>query len=292
MRNGLGALLLGLTAAAAGPLHAQSELDRTPSRFAIYDGARIHFKSFGTGRTAVVFVPGWISDLTVWRYQVEALSARTRLVVLDLPGQGRSGQPSGPYTMDRLAGAIKAVVDAAGVDRAVLVGHSLGVPVIRQFYRRYPDRVAAMVVVDGALEAPALDSASVARAVAPFEGGGYRASVERMVGSMYPDDLQAGLRRMILGPALATPPAVAVAAMRAMYDPAIWRNDPIAVPLLVVVAKKTGWPPSTRALVQRLAPGARYEEMDGVSHYLMLESPDAFNPILTTFLDSLGVLRS
>lgn len=288
----LGVATLALALTLVPRLRAQSELDRAPSRFAMAGGLRIHFKSFGTGRTGVVFVHGWLSDLSAWRHQVEALSDRARILVLDLPGFGRSSKPDGPYSIEGFASAVLAVMDVAGVEQAVLVGHSMGTSVVRQVYRLHPDRVVGLVAVDGTLQPPPLDSASVVKALAPFEGADYRTAVERMIGGMYPDDLQAGIRRALLGPALATPQGVALATLRAMYDPRIWGPDPIGVPLLVVVAKGPRWPPAYRAFVERLAPGARYEELDEVSHFLMLESPDAFNPILTSFLASVGVLRS
>ena len=290
-KGGGRALAVMAALATAAPLGAQMELSRTPSRFAMADGLRIHFKSFGTGRRGVVFVHGWLSDITAWRYQVDALSARGRLVVLDLPGHGRSSLSPGGYSMTGFVDAVEAAMNAAGVDRAVLVGHSMGAAIVRDFYRRHPDRVLGLVVVDGALQAPPLDSASVATALAPFEAADYRASIERMIATMYPEDMQAGLRQMILAPALTTPQRAAVGTLRAIYDPAVWKADRIDVPLLVVVAKGSRWPPSYRAWVERLGSQVRYEELDGVAHYLMLEKPEAFNPILTVFLDSIGVLR-
>jgi pimeloyl-ACP methyl ester carboxylesterase len=281
-----------LAAAAATPAGAQPDpLDRAPSRFATFDGMRLHFKSLGTGRTAVVFVHCWACDMTVWRHQVEAVAGRARVVLLDLPGHGRSGKPEIEYSLALFARAVNAVLETSGVDRAVLVGHSMGTPVIRQFYRLHPGKTVGLVAVDGSLRRPELDSAGIERTVRPFEGPGYRQELERMVTGMYPGDDQAALRRSILHVALATPRHVVAGAMRAMLDPTIWGDDPIGVPLLVVVAKGPNWPPDYRAYVARLAPDLRYEEVDGVQHFLQMERPEIFNPILNRFLSSLGVLR-
>jgi sigma-B regulation protein RsbQ len=283
-------LLLAAGLAGAAPAAAQADaLDRAPSRFAMFEGARVHFKSLGTGRTAVVLVHCWACDLTVWRHQVDVLAGRTRVVLVDLPGHGRSGRPETAYSMDHLARAVDTVLGIAGVDRAVLVGHSMGVPVIRELYRRNPGRVIGLVAVDGALRGP--DTAAARQMIARFEGPGYREALERMVTGMYGEPGQAALRQTILAMALATPQHVLAGAMRGMVDPAIWRDDPIAVPLLVVVARGPNWPPAYRAYVQRLAPGVRYEELDGVGHFLMLERPEVFNPILVRFLASLQVMR-
>src|SRR5437867_10333838 len=116
---------------------AAASLETAPSRFATLDGNRIHYKSVGSGREALVLVHGWSGDLKAWRFQVPELARRARVIVLDLPGHGQSDKPQIAYSMDLFARSIEAVLRDAGVDRAVLVGHIMGTPIIRQFYRLY-----------------------------------------------------------------------------------------------------------------------------------------------------------
>ena len=79
-----------------------------------------------------------------------ALSKQYRVITLDLPGHGQSGSPKdGKFSMDLFARAVEAVRAEHGADKIVLVGHSMGAPVIRQYARLYPQHVAALVVVDG-----------------------------------------------------------------------------------------------------------------------------------------------
>src|ERR1019366_7625175 len=74
------------------------------------------------------------------------------VVTLDLPGHGQSESPaSGKFSMDLFARAVEAVRDEANADKVVLVGHSMGVPVVRQYARLYPQHVAGLVAVDGPL---------------------------------------------------------------------------------------------------------------------------------------------
>jgi pimeloyl-ACP methyl ester carboxylesterase len=268
-----------------------SALDRVPSRFARYQNIKIHYKSFGVGHSAVVFVHGWAGDLSVWTRQVEPLDGRVRLLLLDLPGHGRSDAPNVHYTMDLFAGAIDAVMQAAQIDRALLVGHSMGTSVIRQFYRRYPAKTIGLVAVDGALERPGLDSAALEKQTQPFAGPGYRDALERMTAPMFPAERDTAIRRHVIQVARATPQHVVLGAMRAMFDPAIWAEDGIGVPLLVVVSKKTAWPPTYRAFLKTISTDLRFEELDGVNHFLMLERPDLFNPVLVEFIASLGLFR-
>src|ERR1051325_8200057 len=122
------------------------------SQFAKLDGARIHYKSWGKGKDALVLVHGWGCNLNHWRDQIPDFSKRNRVIALDLPGHGESDKPQQlAYTMDLFANAVDAVMRDAKVDHAVLVGHSMGTPVARQFYRKYPQKTLGIVIVDGGL---------------------------------------------------------------------------------------------------------------------------------------------
>ncbi len=265
-------------------------LSRAPSRFAALDGARIHYKSIHHGRTAVVFVHGWACDLTVWRLQTAVLEERVRVLVLDLPGHGRSDKPERPYSMEYFARAVNAVMEAAGVDRAVLVGHSMGTPIVRQFYRLFPAKTIALVAVDGALKPPGLDSASIERQVKQFSGPGLPQLWEQMITPLLPGPDLDATRRQLIRTAQNTPEHVVTASIRGMMDPKIWTADTIRVPVMAVMAKGPNWPPAYRVYVKGIVPDLRYEELDGVHHFLMLERPDLFNPLLVSFLESHGLL--
>ncbi len=211
-------------------------------------------------------------------------------MAIDLPGHGRSDKPAVAYSMDFFARAVNAVVEAAQVDQVVLVGHSMGTPVARQFYRLFGGKVKGIVVVDGALKSPGLDSAAVERNVQNFSGPGLAATFEQMITPMFPGDALAAARQDVIRMAQATPAHVVTGSIRGMMNPAIWTDDPINVPVLAVMAKGPNWPPAYRSYVTRLIPGVDYQELDGVHHFLMLERPDLFNPLLTDFLKILGVM--
>lgn len=287
-------MMVKVTAAclATTPLVAQGgPLDQTPSRFASWDGVRVHYKSLGLGSTAVVFVHGWASELSVWRGQVPVVDGRVRAIFIDLPGFGRSDKPAARYTMDYFAASVDAVLRASGVERAVLVGHSMGTPVIRQYYRKHPGRVVGLVFVDGPLQPFFTDTAAARAFIARFEGPDYARNLGEMfdglMGAHADPVLKAAIRRM----ALATPQQVAVSAMRGLLDPAIWGDDPIEVPVLAAMSANPAWTPAYVAFVKRLAPGVRYETIPDAGHFLMMERPDAFNVLLTEFLKARQVFR-
>jgi pimeloyl-ACP methyl ester carboxylesterase len=89
---------------------------------------------------------------------------------------------------------------------------------------------------------------------------------------------QAKIRDMMLG----TPEATAVAAMLAMYDPAIWKGDVISLPVLGLYAEKS--PLGNRTYMKEHFPHLEYNELAGTGHFLMLEKSDEFNRLLLEFL--------
>ena len=253
-----------------------------PSRFVQLDGARVHYRSYGTGSEALVFIHGWTCNLTFWKAQVPAFADKMRVIAIDLPGHGQSDKPQIAYTMDLFARAIDVVLRDAGVNRAVLAGHSMGAPVIRQFYRKYPEKTLALVIVDGALR-PFGDRQMMESLIAPLRGPNYKEAaaglVQGMLGSMSP-----ALREEIKSSMLSTPQHVAVSAIEGMIAPEIWKQDKIGVPVLAVLARSPFWPADNEQFMRGIAPRLEYLMWEGVSHFLMMEKPKEFNEALTAFL--------
>jgi len=284
-------LSLGTACAASGRTTASAPppatLEGAPSRFAKLDGHRVHYKSLRAGlkaREALVFVHGWSCDLEFWRLQVPAVAPRTRVLALDLPGHGGSDKPRVRYSMDLFARAVAAVMTDAGVDRAVIVGHSMGTPVARQFYRLFPERTLALVAVDGPLRPFTTDPAAVEKFLAPFRGASYAEAFARAVDGMISPATPADAREQIRRTMLATPQHVIVGAGEAMFDPAIWKEDAIGVPVLCVLARSPFWSADYEAFVRRLAPRLDYRVVDGAGHFLMMDKPAEFNTLLANFL--------
>lgn len=253
------------------------------SHFARLDATRIHYTNYGAGENALLFVHGWSSDETVWKKQAPEMAKSIRVLTVDLPGHGQSDQPKVAYTMDYYARAIDAVLKDAGVKSAALVGHSNGTPVIRQFYRHYPQEVRALVVVDGALR-PFGDAAEMEKFIAPLRASNYAENagkfIDQITEPMKDPTERAATRTMMLR----TPQRVAVSEMEGILDPALWKTDRIEVPVLMILAKSPFWTPEYEQYVRKFIPNLQYETFDGVSHFLMLDKPREFNETVLAFL--------
>jgi pimeloyl-ACP methyl ester carboxylesterase len=285
------AILLGV-AAVLLPLVATAESKgaKPQDRFAILDGMKVHYLKSGKGNQTVVLVHGWTCDANFWRFQMPVLSKDSRVIAIDLPGHGQSDKPHVAYTPDLFARAINAVLIDAGVQRAVLVGHSLGTPIIRQFYRMYPKKTAALVIVDGTLRMPERNPAMEAF-MATLRGPDYEKTLSAMVTGMTTPMLDASLRDEVKRVMTSAPQYVAVSALESMGDESIWNRDPINVPVLAVLAKSPAWAPDTEQFLRSVAPNLEYRMFEGVSHFLMMDKPDEFSQTLSDFLSRNRLVR-
>lgn len=264
------------------------------SRFADYKDMLVHYVDKGGNGPALIFVHGWSCDSVFWQHQAEAFSDDYRVLLVDLPGHGESGKPEIEYTIPLFGGAVLAVMDHAGVDKAVLAGHSMGFPVIREAWRMEPSRVQALISVDGAmLEIPGDQAEKEQRQkenkafLKQFEGPGYQEFVRQFVGSMHNEKTPAEIREQVIAWMLGTPDYVGRSAMRNFADPSVWKEDVVGVPILAVYADMPWLEPDFEAKMRKLFPVFTYRKMSGVGHFLMLEKPDEFNAILKDFLEKL-----
>ena len=99
----------------------------------------------------VVAAHGITANALAWASLAEALDGRVHLVAPDLRGRGRSRDVTGPWGIAADADDVIAVLDHTGLARVVLVGHSMGAFVASVAAARHPDRVGALVAVDGGL---------------------------------------------------------------------------------------------------------------------------------------------
>jgi sigma-B regulation protein RsbQ len=260
------------------------------SKFASLDGAKIHYVNYGKGSDALVLIHGWTQSIDAWRDQIPELAKRNRVIAIDLPGHGKSDKPEVKYSMDYFARAVEAVMRDAKVNRAVLVGHSMGTPIARQFYRKYPDKTLAIVIVDGALK-PFGDAAMMNNLIAGLRSPNYKETIAQMFTGLSGPSLAPEIKERITAATMSTPQPVLVSAMEGMADPTIWGDDKINVPVLAVMAKNPFFPPNIEEMSRPLVPNLEFQMWEGVGHFLMMEKPKEFNAAVLAFLDKNKLLK-
>lgn len=270
--------------------HADSDiLVKSPSRFATLKGTpdiKVHYKFIAAEQDethpALVFVHGWCCDHSVWKHQAAAFENKTAMIFVDLPGYGKSDHPRVDYTMDLFAKGINAVLEDAKVKNVVLVGHSMGVPVVRQFYRLHPAQTRGLILVDGGLRF-FTDKEQAQRWAARFKEETFKEEGPKMLERMIPAE-KAELREHIRKLVENTTPQVAISSQRGMIDEAIWKEDKITVPTQALMAPNPFWTEDYERFVKELIPNVDYRKFEGVRHFLFMEKPEEINGAMMEFL--------
>ena len=242
------------------------------------------------GRGApVLFLHGLGGSRTCWEPQLDGLSDMFRCIAWDMPGYGASA-PVEPLTFSAVADAVARLLDAAGVDRAHLVGESFGGMHALHAALHRPDRVGRMVLANTS-PAFGLDgtdpAAWRAARLAPLDAG------------LTPADIAVDVLTAVAGPGLggevlamraAAFARIPSAGLRAAVEclPSHNVRDrlvEIAAPTLVVAGETDAETPVAyaRALVDGL-PNAELVVLAGVGHLAVSEAPDAFNRLVRDFL--------
>ena len=262
------------------------------SHFASLGGDRIHYVTLGKGKRTVVFIHGWAGHVGVWREQASALAGKARLIFIDLPGHGKSDKPQTDYTLDYFAEAVLAVLEDANVDKAIFIAHSMGAAVLCRLCLHAPEKVAALVSVDGLLRRPHGSPEEARALVAPFGTPHYLEHARRFLGSFFPIPGTETLRDQMMPEMLATPQHVMLGAMMGMFGPnqPDWLLEKVDAPVAVINAPSFWWTNGYESYVRSLNPQSDYILMEGVGHFLMLEKPAEFNATLSAMLRKFGSL--
>lgn len=240
-------------------------------------------------RPAVVFVHGAANDHSVWLLQSRYFAHHGRgVLALDLPGHGRSGGAALP-SVDAIADWIADVLDAAGLARAALVGHSLGALAVLDCAARHPARVEKIALLGPAVPmevSDALIAAAQANDHVAYELiNGWSISPGKQLGGNTVPGLWlvgGGLRLMER-----TRPGVLhtdLAACRA-WDRGLEAARTVRCASLVVIGSRDLMAPprSAKALIDTLA-GVEVATLPDTGHAMMAEQPDAVLDALRRFL--------
>ncbi len=228
------------------------------------DGVRIHYEIAGSG-PALLLTHGFTGTSTDFARNVESLARSNQVITWDLRGHGQSDCPADPslYSVPLAVADMAALLDRAGVERAVLVGHSLGGFLSLEFHLAQRARVAGLVLVD---------TGPGYRKDAPRQGWNERA--ERFARDF---EAKGGERALGL--------ARAARGILAQHDARVLESLPaIEVPTLVVVGERDEpFLAGSRYMSEKI-PGAKLEVIANAGHSPNVDQPEAFARATSEFL--------
>ena len=246
------------------------------------DGVRIHYEAEGAG-SPILLTHGYGASARMWDGQVAHLRDRHRVITWDMRGHARSDSPADQalYSEEATVGDMAAILDAEGVDSAIIGGLSLGGYMSLAFHLRHPERVRALMLFDTGPgfrkdEAREAWNERVAGRAARIEAEGLAGlgGSREVVGSEHREPL--GLARAARG-------------MMAQADSRVFESlATIPVPTLVLVGEEDHGFRDAASYMARKIPNARLEIIPGAGHAANLDRPAEFDAALDAFLSVLN----
>ena len=252
------------------------------------DGVPIHYEVHGprendSDMPPILLSHGYGATCRMWDGQVAAFADRYRLVLWDMRGHGHSGDPSDPalYSHALTVGDMSAVLDACGIERAIIGGLSLGGVMSLAFHLAYPERVRALMLFD---TGPGFRNPEARRQWNERAEARARDLEEKGLPNL------AGGAETRLGRHRSARGLVGAArGMLTMTDGSLIGSLPqIAVPTLVLVGADDRHFLAAADYMASKIPGAQKAVIPNAGHAANLDQPEAFNRAVAAFLAGLS----
>jgi pimeloyl-ACP methyl ester carboxylesterase len=255
------------------------------------DGIPIAYQVRGKGDIALVFVHGWCCNKGFWDAQVPYFSKHYQVVTLDLAGHGESGSNRKEWTMQAFGHDAAAVVKELKLNKVILIGHSMGGPVIAEAARLLPKQVIGLVGVDTLINVEQkFTKEQFEQLMAPMRKDFARGTENFLRMWMFTPKTDAKLIEKIVKVMSSAPPEVGIQSFEGMF-----KQDLVAVlkevkvPIRCINADKL---PTDIEAGKRHAVSFDVKIMKGAGHFLHMEDPETFNRLLEeTVKELIGVER-
>jgi pimeloyl-ACP methyl ester carboxylesterase len=282
--------LLPAVAACASP-SATPDLSPTPATgYVTANGVSLYYEVYGEGEP-LVLIEGLGTATWLWWKQIPELSQHFRVIIYDQRGVGQSDKSDVPYSIPMLADDLAGLLDALGVDKAHILGISLGGCVAQEFALRYPERVNRLVLCSTSFGgartiAPASD-VLVALVTPVADRDDLRDRVALSVSEEFAAAHPGEIDQMVAWRLENPQPFFAY--RRQMMSAVGWASEDrlqqIAAPTLILAGTADRVIPVGNAqLLADAIPGAQLQLLEGAGHLIQVEQPEAFNSAVVEFL--------
>lgn len=272
-------------------------------RFLTLHGQKIAYLEAGEG-APLLLIHGIAEAAWAWEPVIPALARRHRVIAPDLLGHGDSAKPRGDYSLGNQATLVRDVMISLGIERATLVGHSLGGGITMQFAYQYPERCQRMVLVASGglgqdvtflLRSLGLPGADL---VAPLVlSSPTRNVIAGAAAWLGRRGMKAGAGQQALWRSYAglTDPATRrafIETVRAVVDQRGQRVSALerlylarSMPTMLLAGEKDRIIPASHTMrAHREMPGSRLEIVEGAGHFVQIEKPDVVAALILDFL--------
>ena len=253
------------------------------------DGVHIAYQTYGKGDPAIILVHGWATDANYWNAQFDPLKAKYTVVAVDLAGHGASTASRKDWSMGTYGEDVATVASQLPNRQIILVGHSMGGTVALEAARRIGDRVIGIIVVDAlkSIGLPPTPQPEIDKRVAPFRSDFIGTVRKYVTEELFEKGADPVFVQKVAYDMSLEPPAIAVASLEGLLSLDLTALLPqIHVPVYVINSDLV---PTDAKRIRKALPGLSLEVLDHSGHFLMLEAPARFNPLL---LKDIGALAA
>ena len=254
------------------------------------NGVRLAYTDDGVG-PAIIAIHAWGASKNVWQPQVVDFSRAHRLIAIDIRGNGDSARPPGAhlYSPMMVADDVRALMDALGIDRAILMGQSMGTFVSQFVYHSDPQRVRALVLTGALSGSPPKGRIAgmwVEDLVRDIEANGIKSYLDRNVQHFFAPGCDPALIHAATVAAYKFDQQAAIAYARSVVGLSIRdRLGEIKIPTLIIDGSEDGRTPIEEGeFMNRHIPDAWLKLIKGAGHLVNVEQPQAFNRAVLGFI--------
>ncbi len=245
------------------------------------DGVNISFDVQGEGEPALVFIHGWTNNKTIWDAQVSHFSEKYTVVTIDLAGHGASGDKRNNWTMSAFGDDAVAVINKLKLKDVVLVGFSLGGPVVVETANQIPELVKGLIFVD-ILQDPDLQYSSemIENMKGFYMNSITNPSKEGLAGVFFKRNIDESYNRvlnMLEGPSRVGWEEALSEYFRWIDKDCITSIKTIEAP---IVAINSNSQPTNVEAYNKYVPSFKVKIMEDVGHVVFWDAPDEFNNLL------------
>jgi pimeloyl-ACP methyl ester carboxylesterase len=246
-----------------------------------FDGVSINFDNEGKGEPAIILVHGWSNTRSIWDAQVSHFSEKYQVIAVDLPGFGKSGNNRTDWTIVSYGEDISDIIQQLNLNKVVLVGFSLGAPIVIEAANKVPDNVIGVVLVDALKE--------VERQIPPQKEQ-YIDSVmmdlinnptkEKLVGGFFKNNVDSAYQRVV---------SLLEGASHIGWRESLagfwkWKNEhctnSIQAVKAPIIAINTDMQPTNVEAFRKYAPTFKAKIVEDVGHVIMWDNTLEFNRLL------------
>ena len=250
-----------------------------------FDNTPIVYQEAGSGEQVLVFVHCWGCDKSYWEGQLKYFSDKYSVIAIDLAGHGESGLDRKEWSVENYGKDVKAVVEKGNLNDVILIGHSMGGPVVLSAALQLDDKVKALIAIDMFQDIERVFSKEDFDAFYKQFEDDFSATTKNYISTIFGDKADSNLVKSVSEDIASEPKDIALASFIGLFNfKEAEEFDKIDIPVRLLISDKF---PTNVESAKKHIKDFDLKIMKGVGHFLMLEKPDEFNKLLEEIINEL-----